>query len=64
MPKPSKFEQVKAIVQEETAWSGGTLYPWEGGALNSPWFLEKLCLLASYAPQIEIDRFKRELKES
>ena len=54
MPK-TKFDQLTCLVQREATWVEGGDFPWKGDAILSSWFLQKLTLLASYAPQTEIN---------
>ena len=49
MPQ-TKLEKVKALVEREVAWSRGSDRPWQGDALTTPWFLERLAFLAANAP--------------
>jgi hypothetical protein len=57
--KLTKVNQVRDLVEEQACWSGGIEHTWKGSALVSPWLLERLVSLASYAPQAEIDRLKK-----
>jgi hypothetical protein len=46
----TKYNRVRDLVARETFWSRGISHPWEGDALTTPWFLDRLAFLASHAP--------------
>jgi hypothetical protein len=46
----TKYEKMRALIEKETAWSRGSDRPWQGDALTTPWFLDRLAFLAANAP--------------
>ena len=47
---PTKLEKMRGLIEREIAWSRGSDHPWQGDALTTPWFLERLAFLAASAP--------------
>lgn len=59
----TKYEKMRALLQDAVFWSGGSDRPWEGDALTNPWLVDRLAFLSAFAPDHLIDQLAKELAE-